>query len=70
MLKENRYVPKKFKDLNLCLEAVKNTGMALEYVPEELKDLRMCLTAVKQNEYVLDIVPEKYKAIIKKELNL
>ena len=41
----------------ICLEAVKQNGYALQYVKEQT--LEICLEAVKQNGYALQYVKEQ-----------
>jgi hypothetical protein len=53
-------VPKEFRDKEICWEAVKQCGYALQYVPEALRDQEICLEAVKQDGMALDYVPEKF----------
>ena len=48
-------------DNELCLEAVKQYGRALEYVKEEFQTEDVCLEAVKQNGYALEYVKAEFK---------
>jgi hypothetical protein len=41
----------------MCLEAVKQNGLALQYVKEQTQEI--CLTAVGQNGYALSYVKEQ-----------
>lgn len=43
----------------ICLEAVRQNGLALEYVHEEFKTEELCLEAVKGEGCALQYVPEK-----------
>ncbi len=43
----------------MCLEAVKQNGGALEYVNKELQTPEMCMEAVKENGYALKYVKEQ-----------
>ena len=54
-------MPDEFKNMDMCLEAVKKEADSLEYVPEEFKTAEMCLEAVKQDSDMLEYVPEKFK---------
>ena len=48
---------------DLCEEAIKNTGSALQYVPKELRTEELCLEAVKDDGSVLYWVPNKTQEI-------
>ena len=56
--------PEDFRWPELCQEAVKAAGSALEFVPDIWKDEEMCLTAVTRNGYALMFVPERFKSIL------
>lgn len=43
----------------ICLEAVKRNGEALQLVPYHLRTEQICLEAVKQNEWSIRYVPER-----------
>ena len=45
----------------LCLEAVKQNGWALQYVPGNLRTEQLCLIAVKQNGFALQDVPKQLR---------
>jgi len=47
--------------LEMCLEAVKQSGGALKYVPENLKTAEMCLEAVRWYHKMIEYVPENLK---------
>jgi hypothetical protein len=52
-------IPEKFITAELCLEAVKSSGLALRFVPDELKTAELCFEAVKSMiEEVLGYVPK------------
>lgn len=56
-----KYVPVQYKSKELCENAVKRYGSALEYVPEELKTKELCALAVGNNYRALVYVPEYLK---------
>ena len=56
-----KYVPEKFKTVEMCNIAVKDNGYALIYVPEEFKTLDMCIEIVKQETWAFMVVPENLK---------
>ena len=45
-------------DKKICIEAVKQTGTALQYVPKNIIDKEICIEAVKQSWNALQYVPE------------
>ena len=45
----------------MCLEAVKQNGLALRFVPEEFKTSEICLEAVKEKGWVLEYVPKELR---------
>lgn len=51
-----KYIPERFIDYNLCLEAIKN-GAALDNIPANYIDYDLCLEAIKHNAYNLKAVP-------------
>ena len=60
--------PDELKTTELCLEAVKEKGLALKHVPEALKTEALCLEAVQHSGSALKYVPEALKAIINKQV--
>jgi tetratricopeptide (TPR) repeat protein len=52
------YMPESLKTAEICLEAVKQNGFALEDVPEALKTAELCMEAVKKSGSALEYVPE------------
>ena len=46
---------------NVCLNAVRKQGWALQFVPEELKTPELCLAAVTQHAWALQFVPEELR---------
>ena len=58
-----QHVSEQEKTPEVCLEAVKQTGEALEYVPETLKTPELCLAAVRQTGEALKFVPEELKTV-------
>ena len=64
-LNDLKFIPEKYRDYNICLEAVKQNGFALYYVPKELRTKELCEIAVQQNGYALEYVPDE---LITKEL--
>jgi len=57
-------VPEELKTAELCLEAVKLCGVALEHVPEELRTAELCLEAVNQSSWAFEHVPNEIKTEI------
>ena len=53
-------MPEKLCDKEICLEAIKQNGLALEYVPKKICDREICLETVKQDGYALKYVPGKF----------
>ena len=43
----------------MCIEAVKNNGNALQWIPNELRDKEMCITAVENDDSALEFVPNE-----------
>jgi hypothetical protein len=66
-----KYIPKEFRDYNLCLEAVKQNGMALEYVPIELRTPELCKLAIHNGLVSYTAIPshiydlELYELVVK-----
>jgi len=56
-----KYMPDKFKDMDICLEAVKKEAASLKYVPKEFKTAELCMIAVKEWGGVLQYVPGIFK---------
>jgi len=56
-----RFMPDEFKDMDICLEAVKKEAASLKYVPKEFKTAEICNEAVKQGGSALEYVPEHLK---------
>ena len=54
-------------DKEICIEAVKQNGRALQYVPKSIIDKEICIEAVKQHWQALQYVPEN---IMDKEICL
>jgi uncharacterized SAM-dependent methyltransferase len=61
-------MPDKYKTPEICLEAIKQRGLALKYVPEAMKTEAVCLAAVRENGYALKYVPIRLKAAIYEKL--
>ncbi|MCR5256685.1 MAG: DUF4116 domain-containing protein [Desulfovibrio sp.] len=51
-------MPDELKTPELCMEAVKQYGVALRFVPKELRTAETCLVAVKQEAMAFKYVPE------------
>jgi hypothetical protein len=60
-LNDIRFIPEKYRDYNIYLEAVKQNGHALGYIPKELRDYSLCLEAVKNNGIALISVPKELR---------
>jgi hypothetical protein len=59
------YIPEKFIDYNICLEAVKENGESLNNIPKKIIDYNICLEAVKNKGITVKYVPDN---IIDKEI--
>ena len=58
------YVPENIMTYNMCLDAVRRNGAALEFVPEKFKSYEICLEAVNEYSLALELfVPDKFKNI-------
>ena len=51
----------KIKDYDICLEAVKGNGFAIDNVPRKHRTYNLCLEAVKNNGRVLKYIPMKHR---------
>ena len=60
-LNDIRFIPEKYRDYNIYLEAVKQNGHALGYIPKELRDYNLCLEAVKNNGEALSFVTKELR---------
>lgn len=61
------FMPDHFKDMDLCMRAVKGYGGNLEDVPKHLINKELCIEAVKQNGLAINYVPHD---ILDKEICL
>ena len=50
-----------FATLELCFDAVKKNGMALQYVPDEFITLELCFAAVQEDARALQYVPNAFR---------
>ncbi len=57
------FVPDAMKSPALCLEAVRQDGMALAAVPAWLQTPEICLEAVRQNGLALEVVPKQLRTM-------
>jgi hypothetical protein len=62
------YTPKKFRDMELIIEAVKTYGMLLKVLPIEYKTKEVCEIAVEQNAEALKYVPQEIGKLILNEI--
>lgn len=60
-------IPDEFRTEKLYLEAIKQSGRALEYIPNKYKSESVCIKSIMQNGLALEFVP---KNTITKNLNL
>jgi hypothetical protein len=66
-----KYVPDSIiKTEGMCLEAVKQNGMALKYVPDKLKTAELCFDAVKRNGVAVKYIPAGLKTEVLKTAEL
>jgi len=54
-------VPENLMTQELCLEAVRQFGWALNYIPENLRTAEICLEAVRQDGFMLFYIPKNLK---------
>lgn len=55
-----REVPIKFRDRNMCLEAIKSNAYNIVHVPYKEKTYDLCYKAVQLNGYVLSEIPQRF----------
>ncbi len=56
--------------VQICLEAVKESGYGLKYVLKEFKTAELCIEAVKQYNRAIRFVPNVMKEEVKKAVGL
>ena len=65
---EYAHVLGELKTAEVCLEAVKQHGWALQHVPKEVKAAELCFIAVKQNAGALQFVPKALREEVRRRL--